>query len=263
MTREGGPRAISLISVIAALAMAGLADRYEVQLAAASEGSAQHLIQRVIAQTTRAGVAVRAVRELRAGTRAGKHQGWMAVETIANPSSGFRWTVIDEGGSERTRNKVFRELLRNEAAAWRDGSRDAAALSPANYEFDPLPETQPHERQIRLKPRRSDANLVDGILTVSSDGFPLRLEGTLVRSPSFWVKSVTIVKHYGRFAGVALPTTIESLADVRMLGQSSLTMRFRYSEVNGRSIPETMSAAPSFNPSAEILALYAAHSRQN
>ena len=125
------------------------------------------------------------------------------------------WKVIDEGGSERTRNKIFRELLETEAATWRDGSADGAALTTINYDFHPLSSSSDGLIQIRLKPRRADVKLIDGTLTVSSDGYPLQLEGTLAKSPSFWVKSVAVVKRYGRFAGVALPTAIESLADVQ------------------------------------------------
>ena len=216
--------------------MVGLAATLDANLEEA-DASSHALIQRVIALTSRDAVAVRAIRELRAGTRSGKHQGWMDVETMLSPSGAFTWNVIEEGGSERTRNKIFRELLQSEAAAWRDGSQEAAALTLDNYEFHPLPDARAGHLQIQLKPRRSDPRLIDGTLTVSADGCPLRLEGKLAKSPSFWVKSVTIVKSYGRFAGVALPTAIESFADVKMVGESTFTMRYHYSEVNGRSVP--------------------------
>lgn len=216
--------------------MVGLASTLNANLDAA-DASAQELIQRVIALTSHEAVAVRAIRELRAGTRSGKHQGWMDVETMLSPSGAFTWNVIEEGGSERTRNKIFRELLQSEAASWRDGSQEAAALTLENYEFHALNGAPAGHLKIQLKPRRSDPRLIDGTLTVSADGYPLRLEGRLAKSPSFWVKSVTIIKSYGRFGGVALPIAIESCANVKMVGESTFTMRYRYSEVNGRSVP--------------------------
>jgi hypothetical protein len=259
MTPQSPQRVAASVAVVV---MVGLAGAVDARLSAEDEAISHGLVQRILAQTTRADVAIRAIRELRAGTRSGKHRGWMEVETVLNPAQGFTWKVIDEGGSERTRNKIFRELLETEAATWRDGTADTAALTIANYEFHPLPESGDGQIRLRLKPRRADAKLVDGTLTVSPDGYPLRLEGTLAKSPSFWVKSVAIVKRYGRLAGVALPTAIESLADVRMFGQSTLTMRYRYSEVNGRTIPDTLASAPSFGPSAEILAIYAASAQR-
>jgi len=117
------------------------------------------------------------------------------------------------------------------------------------------------ERHVRLKPRRADAKLIDGVLTVTADGWPIVLEGKLAKSPSFWVKSVTVMKRYDRFGGIALPVTIESIADLRMFGQSSLRMGYRYSEVNGRTVSHTAAAMPSFGPSAEIMALHSAAAR--
>jgi hypothetical protein len=229
-------------AVVSFAAMVGLAGLLDVNLKADAEETPQSLIQRVVAQTTRSGIAVRATRELRAGTASGKHEGWMSVETTVSANGAFKWTVIEEGGSERTRNKVFKSLLETEAQTWRAGAADAAALTPANYTFTPLPQTREGQVQIRLTPRRKDSKLIDGVLTVSSDGYPLLLEGTMAKSPSFWVKSVHIVKRYGRFAGVALPTTIESTADVKMFGKSKFTMRYQYSEVNGRPISHAMAS---------------------
>jgi hypothetical protein len=248
---------VATLVVIATIV--GLASALDVTIQASDEESSQSLIQKVVAQTTRAGFGIRATRELKAGTVSGKHQGWMSVETIVQPTGAFTWRVLNEGGSERTREKVFRELLQAEGEAWRAGSRDAAALTPANYQFTPIGSPSPGQIRLRLTPRREDSKLIEGTLTVTSDGYPLRLEGRMAKSPSFWVRSITVVKRYGRFAGVALPVSIESLADVKIFGKSSFSMRYAYSEVNGRPIPHSLAeGAPAFGPSREILALHAA-----
>jgi hypothetical protein len=231
-----------IAAVVSYAAMVGLAGLLDVNLKADAEEAPHTLVQRVVAQTTRSGIAVRATRELRAGTVSGKHQGWMSVETTVSASGAFKWTILEEGGSERTRNKVFRALLESEAQTWRAGAKDSAALTPTNYEFTPLPQAGDEPVRIRLTPRRKDPKLIDGILTVSSDGYPMRLEGKMAQSPSFWIKSVRVVKRYGRFAGVALPTTIESTADLKMFGESKFTMRYQYSEVNGRAISHSMAS---------------------
>lgn len=252
VTTPSYPQRVAALLIVAA--MVGLASSFDATLAA-EEPSGEGLIQRIVRHATRPGVAVRAIRELRAGTRSGKHLGWMAVETIITPSGTLSWKVIEEGGSERTRNNVFRELLQAEAQSSPSDARDAA-LIPANYDFQSIARSSNGETRIRLKPRRADTRLVDGILTVSGEGYPLRLEGTLAKSPSFWVKSVTVVKRYGRFAGIALPTDVESFADLRMFGQASFTMRYRYSEVNGQSVRDAVASARSLGPSAEILAIH-------
>ena len=255
MQTLGPSRRHTLVTSVAALV--GLAGVLNV-FAADLDESADVFIQRVLAQTTRSGIAIRALRHLEAGAVSGKHRGWMDVETVVTSSGTFSWNVLEEGGSERTRDRVFREILKGETEAWRAGAGDAAALSLANYQF--MTESSPRagQTQLRLKPRRADSRLIEGVLTVSGDGHPLVLEGRLVKSPSFWVRSVTVVKRYARVGGVSLPVSIESLADVRMVGQSSFSMRYRYTEVNGHSVAHTASTAPSFGPSPQIRALHAA-----
>lgn len=228
---------------------------------AGGAAAADELIQRVVAHTSRSGVATTAIREMRAGTRSGKHQAWMEVETTMSPSEGFAWRVLGEGGSERTRNKVLRQLLETEDETWRDGTWDAASLTPANYVFEAMPDDGTQAR-LRLRPRRADAKLVDGTLTVRADGSPLRVEGTLAKSPSFWVRSVTVVRRYEQFDGVTLPVSLETLADVKLVGQSILTVRYRYSEVDGRALRAARSASLAFGPSAEILALHETRARR-
>jgi hypothetical protein len=242
-------------AIVTVVAMVGVANSFDGSLSADSGETEDALIRSVVAQTTRTGISARAMRELRAGTTSGKHQGWMDVETLVNPSTGLTWRILEEGGSERTRKKVLREVLQGEAATWRTGG-DAAALTLENYSFEPMADQGSGQLRLRLKPRRVDDKLIDGVLIVSADGYPIRLEGKLAKSPSFWVRSVTVVKHYGRFAGVALPVSLESMADVRMVGQSSFSMRYTYREVNGKIIPQSVASAPSFGLS-DILTLHA------
>jgi hypothetical protein len=241
--------------VTALAALVGLAGVLNTGIALDAE-EVDVLIQRVVAQTTRSGITARATRRLEAGTVNGKHRGWMDVETTVTPSGAFSWTVVSEGGSERTREKVFKAVLQAEATAWRAGARDATAMSLENYEFIPL-ESTGGWMKLQLKPRRADSKLVTGTLTVSADGHPLLLEGRLAKSPSFWVRSVTIVKRYKVISGVSLPVVIESLADVKIFGKSSFSMHYNYSAVNGRSVGHTASAARAFGPSRQILALHA------
>jgi hypothetical protein len=227
--------------------------------------SDDQLIQRMVAETTRSDVAFKAFRELRAGTLNRKHQGWMDVETTVDPTGGFKWKVIGEGGSERTRNQVFREMMKAESDAAHRGESDVAALTPANYTFHRRPRSGAGQIEIGLEPRRQDPRLIVGTLTVTDDGTPVRLEGRLAKSPSFWVKSVAIVKRYESIQGVSLPTSIESIADVKFVGQSSFSMRYRYHEVNGQALPAPAGSTHehSFDPSREILALFHANARKN
>jgi hypothetical protein len=239
-------RITAVVAAAAALTVAGLPDS---RLTADEGAIPAELIQRVEAQTARPSIALRATRELRASARNGKHLGWMEVETVISPSGSFRWTVIEEGGSERTRNQVFRALLAAEEQACRTG-HDDAALTLANYAFEEIVPVGSGQLRIRLRPRRPDPKLIDGTLIVSADGYPIVLEGRLAKSPSFWVKSVSVIKRFGRFSGVALPLTVESAAELKMFGEANFTMRYRYSEVNGWSVLDAIAATPTVESAA-------------
>ncbi len=243
-------------AITVVMALMGAASVLNVGVAAENEEAADGFVQRVLSQTTQSGIAIRATRHLEAGTVSGKHHGWMDVETTVARSGAFNWQVLGEGGSENTREKVFRALLAAESETWRGGAGDGAALSAANYEFVPESSTSGGNVRIQLRPKRADSRLIDGVLIVSPDGYPLLVQGRLAKPPSFWVKSVTIVKRYARVGGISLPVLIESLADVRMFGRSAFSMRYRYTEVNGRSVVHTSTGAVP-GPSAELLALHA------
>ena len=157
---------------IAVIAIAGLAASFDAR-AAGRDGEYAAFLQRVVAETTKSGFTVRSTRELRAGTTSGKHQGWMAVETVQGSAGEFTWTVLTEGGSERTRNKVFRELLQGRSAGVargieRRGRADAGELrvrAAAARRMDArCAFSSSHAAKIR------DSSI--GTLTVSEDGRP-------------------------------------------------------------------------------------------
>ena len=62
--------------------------------------------------------------------------------------------------------------------------------------------------------RRLEAALVDGTILVTADGDWVRVQGRLAKSPSFWTRSVDLVRHYARRAGRPVPVEVQSLADV-------------------------------------------------
>jgi hypothetical protein len=47
---------------------------------------------------------------------------------------------------------------------------------------------------------------------------------------------VDIIRTYGRIAGIRVPLSVESVAQVRIAGPSAMTMTYRYEMVNGRPV---------------------------
>jgi hypothetical protein len=92
--------------------------------------------------------------------------------------------------------------------------------------------------RVGIEPRRRADMLVKGELLMSPEGELLRVEGDLVKRPSFWTKSVHLVRHYGRVDGTHVPVRIDMVAQVRLVGASRLSMTYRYLQINGRPVQD-------------------------
>jgi hypothetical protein len=160
----------------------------------------------------------------------------MTVRTEADVA-GFRYRIVSETGSEYVRNRVFRQTLETERAMWASGAPSRAGFTQANYVFDDRGVEPGGLLSLGVKPRRKDILLVDGALFLSpDDGDLVRMEGRLVKSPSFWTRHVHVVRWYKRFAGVRMPVVTESTASVLVAGRSTLRMTYEYQSVNGQRV---------------------------
>jgi hypothetical protein len=70
------------------------------------------------------------------------------------------------------------------------------------------------------------------------DGDLRRVEGRLARNPSFWVTRVNVVRSYRPINGVVVPVSLETTAQLRLLGSSTLSMTYRYLQIDDRTVEE-------------------------
>jgi len=176
-----------------------------------------------------------AVRRLEASTTRNNESAWLEAFTEYTPAAGFTYRVLGEGGSERIRNRALKGVLEAERASlaeWRKG-----ALTRENYEFAVEGRAADGLLGVRLTPRRRDSRLVEGVawLTEESGGL-VRLEGRLSKSPSFWVKWVSLTRRYTPIHGTVMPASVESTADVRIAGVSRFSMTYQYAAIDGHPI---------------------------
>ena len=176
----------------------------------------------------------RALRRMHAASERFDHEGWMDAWTELD-SSGFRYEIVAERGSNTVRNKVLRTLLKREQELIAKGDFGRGDLTADNYEFGQ--ETSgPDGRYIPIKPKRKDSMLLEGRMVLSSDGELLRVEGLLAKSPSFWTSQVEVTRRYARVDGVRVPIAVESIAKVKFAGRSRLNVEYEYESVNGRPV---------------------------
>ena len=169
--------------------------------------------------------------------RHGDSTGWVEAVTEYAPTSGFRYTISGEGGSGNLRDKVLKAILEGERDAVAKGEISRSALAPCNYEFQVNGVDENGLAKVRLSPRRKERVLVDGAMFLRPvDGELVRVQGRLAKSPSFWVKTVDIVRTYERIGGAVMPVALETTAQVRMFGTATLRMTYHYSEIDGRPV---------------------------
>lgn len=190
-----------------------------------------------------------AVRRLEATAQRLAGSGWMRVRVSIAPGVAMHWTALEEGGSARIRHDVLREMLDSEAETVARNLSAGAAMTEANYRFLPLTDAQ-HAAvpaglvRFRVEARRRDQMLVDGtVWTSARDGDLVQIDGRLAKSPSFWVRSVDVMRRYARIDGIRVPVLTKSVAEVRLAGRTTLTMTYDYESIDGRPVGTPVPAA--------------------
>ena len=187
-----------------------------------------------------------ALRHLVATTRGGAMSGWVDACTALEDGE-LRYWVVGEGGSGAVRRRALIAALDGEVKA-RQENVTRAALDPSNYEFAPEI-AEDGLLRVGLTPRRKETMLIEGAMFLSADDADLvRLEGRLVKPPSFWTRQVNIVRRYARTAGVRVPMSMESTAKVLIVGTSTFAMTYQYLSINN----ETVAPEPRTGPDPQI-----------
>lgn len=158
----------------------------------------------------------------------------MTVLTALDADGAFSYTVLEEEGSSVIRGKVFRRALEAERDARASATVARGALTEANYRFGAEALTGDGLVAVAIEPRREDTLLVDGRILLTEEGDLVRLEGLLVKRPSFWTRRVEVIRRWARLNGVRVPVAMESVADVLIAGRSTFAMTYTYESINSR-----------------------------
>ncbi len=154
--------------------------------------------------------------------------------TELRPGGRFEYAIVSESGSDYIRDKVLRPILETEAKVLASGSASRSALTSENYEIGGGELAEPGLVKLFAKPRRKDVSLIDGaVFVTSNDSDLVRIEGRMAKNPSFWTTRVNLVRHYDRVGGVRVPVRLDSTAQIRFAGESTLSMVYDYESING------------------------------
>jgi len=201
---------------------------------APANGAASTLIARFLSSEDAPLTGYRAFRTLEAETRGGKMRARLTAWTSLDPAQGFQYSVVDETGSGVIRGKVLHAALEAERTLTATGEADKGALSASNYEFSVEPGDEEGLVRVAIHPKRRETMLLDGRVFLTESGADLaRVEGYLVKRPSFWTREVHVVRRYERIRGIRVPVSMQSTARVLVAGRSTFSMTYEYESING------------------------------
>jgi hypothetical protein len=143
--------------------------------------------------------------------------------TYAAPNT-LKFTPVKYVGDGFVKSNVLVRLLQSEVDHTVKGQGAQTAIDEANYKFTHKSTEMFDGRMVyvyHVKPRKKRVGLFKGKVYIdASNGDILRAEGTMVKSPSIFIKKLEFVQDYAEFAGFVLPTQLHSIAKVRIIGRT-------------------------------------------
>jgi len=205
--------------------------------------AAEPVFERVLAKSnTVTPPTYRAFRRMEGGLIDSERRGWIEAWTEYTPGRGFTYEVVREGGSEYVRNKILRGMLVSEQKLISSGKRLHASLESMNYLFEDGGMVDGGLQRVLLKPaKKSDGILNGSVLLDPESGLITRIQGRLVKSPSFWLRDGDVTYKYAHVGDRVVPVEMTSTGRVRMFGRSNFRMVYDYESIDGR--PTTLTAS--------------------
>lgn len=151
-------------------------------------------------------------------------QGEFELERNYNAPHTLLFKPIRFVGDKFVKSNVIARLLQSEVDHVQKDDRGETAISPANYKFSNKGRTEVQGRLAyvyQVKPHHKRAGLFKGHMYLDArSGSLLRVEGNVVKSPSFFVSHIQFVQDYGDFDSFTFPVHVHSEARARLVGRT-------------------------------------------
>jgi negative regulator of sigma E activity len=146
-------------------------------------------------------------------------------ETIAavnSSPSGKEYEIERHSGNSRAEQVVRRILDHEVQDSIQPAEARADAITRSNYDFDLVSEALLDGRScylLRISPKRKDKNLLVGNVWVDKSSFLVRrVEGNMIKTPSWWLKSVHVSVSFESVQGTWVQKNMQAVADARLVG---------------------------------------------
>jgi hypothetical protein len=169
---------------------------------------------------------LRVTRQYRLVTPGGSDAGSEVVAEVDFAPPG-RYVIQSHEGSGRV-EQVVKNILQHEIETARSIQKvQSTALTRQNYDFAYVGKAVLNGRSchvLQISPKRAQPELISGRAWIDEQSFLIRrIEGTLAKSPSWWIKSVHVDLSFSTFQENWVQTTMDAVAEVRCLGTRELT----------------------------------------
>jgi len=169
------------------------------------------------------------IREYRLfGAKDSKADSQVVAEVNFTPPAFKGYRIQRSSGSSRGQQLV-RRILDHEVEATSKDSKASSAISIENYSFTYIGEATLDGQPcyiLGLKPKRKEKELISGEVWVDKHSFFVRqIQGEVEKTPSWWLKKVHVKLVFADLEGIWVQTSMEAIADVRMVGAHTLTSR--------------------------------------
>ncbi len=152
-----------------------------------------------------------------------RQQGHFELQMYYVAPATLRFVPLRFTGDRFVRSHVINRYLAAEVQHVEERGHSATAILPANYSFS----YKRTERAIgkvwhvyAVKPRRKAPGLFKGDITLdATTGSLRRAKGTLVKSPSFFVRNIEFEQDYQDVNGLTVPVHLRSTAKARLIGR--------------------------------------------
>lgn len=152
-----------------------------------------------------------------------QHGRYELRRTFSAPKS-LAYATVRFIGDSFVKTNIITRLLQSEVDHTEKGQGASIAIIDDNYKFgfkglESIGDQQVYAFQV--KPRKKRPGLFKGRIYLDiSTGHLLRAEGSMVKTPSFFVKKVEFVQDYTVVGGFSLPAHVHSVAKTRLLGRA-------------------------------------------
>jgi hypothetical protein len=171
-----------------------------------------------------------------------QHGEYELLRAFKAPKS-LSFATIKFTGDTFVKTNVSTRLLQSEVDHVEKGDPAATAISDGNYKInykglETINTKLAHVFQ--LKPRRKVPGLIKGKIYLDAyTGSLVRAEGSIAKSPSFFVKKVDFTQDFQDINGFTVPTELRSVSKARIIGRAVVRIFHRGYEFKPTPQPES------------------------